>query len=149
MNMQPRLEIEYLNDDPSKIWVNACNEKFAGATEQYINAQCLQKLADNLEDFPKSNKDEVLFEAGEEGERSGHCRLKFYCIDSAGNTAVHVSLSNGVVGNESADNQYIAKFKIQFEALSLDTFVSSLNLALRARAGSCELIGVRSYTQNI
>ncbi len=43
MNMQPRLEFEFLRSDPSKIWVKACNDAFAGETEQYINAQLLEE----------------------------------------------------------------------------------------------------------
>ena len=60
--MQPRLEIEFLRSDPSKIWVKACNAGFAGETEQYINDQLLQDLTAQLSDFPKSNLDEVVFE---------------------------------------------------------------------------------------
>ncbi len=147
--MQPRLEIEFLSDDPSKIWVKACNEKFAGETEQYINAQWLTELAENLSGFPKSNLDEVVFEAGSESSKNGYCKFKFYCTDSAGHTAILVSISNGISGNETADNQSFAKFKIQFEALSLDTFASSIKLALKSGSGVSELIGIKPYTQNV
>jgi hypothetical protein len=139
--MEPRLEIEFLRNDPSKIWVKACNEGFAGETEQYINSQCLQELSDQLLGFPKSNSDELIFEVGEENSTDGHCLLKFYCIDSAGHTAVLVSISN--------DSSNIAKFTVQFEALSLDIFNSSIKHAIEVGRGSSELKGINAYTQNI
>ncbi|MGY0403819.1 hypothetical protein [Pseudoalteromonas sp. PAR1] len=139
--MQPRLELEFLQDDPSKIWVKACNERFAGETEQYFNAQSLRDLAENLSSFPKSNSDEIIFEVGEVGSSYGHCFLKFYCIDSAGHTAVFISVSDGESNS--------AKFTVQFEVLSLDMFVSSINFALKSGNGVSELIGINAYTQNI
>ncbi|MBA6262220.1 hypothetical protein [Colwellia sp. Bg11-12] len=139
--MEPRLDIEFLRDDPSKIWIKACNEAFAGETEQYINAQCLQELAEQLTGFPKSNSDEVVFKVGVENSDYGHCLLKFYCIDSAGHTAVLVSVSN--------DSFNIAKFTVQFEALSLDMFISSIKYAIEVGKGSSELKGINVYTQNI
>ena len=139
--MQPRLEIEFLRDDPAKIWVKACNETFAGETEQYINAQMLEKLAEQLSAFPQSSSDEVIFKAGEVDSLYGHCELKFHCFDSAGHTAVFVSVSN--------DSACIAKFIVQFEALSLDAFVASIKLALKSGSGVSELIGIKPYTQNV
>tara|TARA_R110001583_G_scaffold142695_1_gene294876 strand:- start:210 stop:629 length:420 start_codon:yes stop_codon:yes gene_type:complete len=139
--MQPRLEIEFLRDDPSKIWLKACNEGFAGETEQYVNARLLQELAEQLSGFPKSNADEVVFEIGKEGSKYGYCMLKFYCFDSAGHTAVLVSVLD--------DNSNNAKFTVQFEALSLDMFVSSMKSAIEIGKGTSELKGINAYTQNI
>ncbi|MUH71992.1 hypothetical protein [Psychrosphaera haliotis] len=139
--MQPRLEIEFLRDDPAKIWVKACNESFAGETEQYINAQVLEKLAEQLSSFPQSNSDEVTFKVGDVGSPNGHCEFKFHCFDSAGHTAVLVSLSN--------DCASIAKFTVQFEALSLDVFISAIKLALKSGSGVSDLIGIKPYTQNV
>ncbi|KTF16328.1 MULTISPECIES: hypothetical protein [unclassified Pseudoalteromonas] len=139
--MQPRLEIEFLRNDPSKIWVKACNETFAGETEQYINAQMLEKLAEQLSVFPKSNSDEVTFEVGDADSTYGHCELKFHCFDSAGHMAVLVSVSN--------DRECVAKFTVQFEALSLDAFVSSIKVSLNSGSGVSELIGIKPYTQNV
>ena len=141
MNMEPRLEIEFLQGDPAKIWVKACNETFAGETEQYINAQALEKLAEQLSAFPQSNSDEVTFTIDDVDSPYGHCNLKFHCFDSAGHTAVLVSLSN--------DSACTAKFNVQFEALSLDAFVSSIKLALKSGSGISELIGIKPYTQNV
>jgi len=139
--MQPRLEIEYLRSDPSKIWVKARNETFAGETEQYINAQLLEELAHKLSMFPKSNSDEVTFRVGDIDSAYGHCDFKFHCFDSAGHTAVLVSVSN--------DSACVAKFTVQFEALALDNFVSSIKLALKSGSGLSELIGINPYTQNV
>ena len=139
--MQSRLEIEFLRGDPSKILVKASNEGFAGETEAYINDQLLQELAEQLSGFPKSNSDEVVFGFGDEDSKYGYCMLKFYCFDSIGHTVVSVSVSN--------DNSCIAKFTVQFEALSLDMFVSSIKLALESGSGVSELIGIKPYTQNV
>ena len=108
---------------------------------QYINAQCLQELAEQLSGFPKSNSYEVVFKVGDENSDYGHCLLKFYCIDSAGHTAVLVSVSN--------DSFNIAKFTVQFEALSLDMFISSIKHAIEVGKGNSELKGISPYTQNI
>ena len=135
MQMQPRLEIEFLRDDPAKIWIKACSESFAGEAEQYINAQSLEKLAERLSAFPESNTDEVTFKVGDIDSPYGHCELKFHCFDSAGHTAVLVSLSN--------DSACTAKFIVQFEALSLDAFVSSIKLALKSGSGVSDLIGIK------
>ncbi|MBU0913156.1 MAG: hypothetical protein KKF22_11505 [Gammaproteobacteria bacterium] len=139
--MQPRLEIEFLRSDPSKIWVKACNEGFAGETEQYINDKLLQDLTEQLSGFPKSNLDEVVFEVGENGSPCGHCILKFFCFDSVGHTAVLVSVSN--------DNSCVAKFTLHFEALFLDIFISSLKSAIEIGKGKSELKGINAYTQNV
>ena len=139
--MQSRIEIEFLRGDPSKIWVKASNEGFAGETEQYINPQLLQKLSEQLSGFPKSNSDEVVFKFGEEDSKYGCCMLKFYCFDSIGHTAVLVSVSN--------DNSCKAKFIVQFEAFSLDMFISSIKQALESGSGFSELIGIKPYTQNV
>jgi hypothetical protein len=147
--MEPRLEIKFLRDDPSKIWVTANNESFAGETEQYINPKTLQNLSDQLVGFPKSNSDEVIFEIGEKDLTDGYCKLKFYCFDSAGHTAVIVSISNGIAGNQSSDNLCSAIFKLQFEAFSLDEFSSSMKRVLDLGEGKSVLIGINAYTQNI
>ena len=147
--MEPRLELNFLGGDPSKICLKACNEGFAGETEQYINEKWLQVLIEQLYGFPKSSSDEVVFEVGEEGSTNGHCRLTFYCFDSAGHTAVIVSASNGIAGNVSSDNLCTAKFKVQFEASSLDIFTSSIKRALEMGKGICKLKGINAYTQNI
>ena len=139
--MQPKLEIEFLRDEPSKIWVTACNETFAGKTEQYISAQLLEEFANQLSVFPKSNSDEVTFKVGDVDSAFGHCELKFQCFDSAGHTAVQVSVSN--------DNACFGKFTVQFEALSLDAFLSSIKFALKSGSGVSELIGIKPYTQNV
>ncbi|MBY6016772.1 hypothetical protein KUW04_03055 [Halomonas denitrificans] len=139
--MQPRLEFKFLQSDPSKIWVKACNNAFAGETEQYINVKLLEALAHQLSIFPKSNSDEVTFGVGDIDSTYGHCGLKFHCFDSAGHTAVLVSVSN--------DSACVAKFTVQFEALALDSFVSSIKLALKSGSGVSELIGINPYTQNV
>ena len=139
--MQPKLEIEFFRSDTPKIRVKACNQGFAGETEQYINDQLLQDLTEQLSGFPKSNSDEVVFEVGEEGSPYGHCMLKFFCFDSVGHTALFVSVSN--------DNSCVAKFPLQFEALSLDMFISSLKKALDIGKGKSELKGINAYTQNV
>ena len=139
--MQPRLEIEFFRSAPSKIWVKACNQGFAGETEQYINDQLLQELTEQLSGFPKSNSDEVVFEVGADGSPYGHCILKFFCFDSVGHTAVFVSVSD--------ENSCVAKFTLQFEALFLDVFISSLKKAIEIGEGKSELKGINAYTQNV
>ena len=139
--MQPRLEIEFLRDEPSKIWITACNEDFAGKTEQYLNVQLLEEFANQLSVFPQSNSDEVVFKTGDADSSYGYCELKFHCFDSAGHTAVLVSVSN--------DNACTAKFTVQFEALALDIFVSSIKFSLKSGSGVSELVGIKPYTQNV
>lgn len=139
--MQPRLEIEFVRSDPPKISVTACNEGFAGETEQYLNEQLLQNLMEQLSGFPKSHLDEVVFEVGEDGSPHGHFMLKFFCFDSVGHTALFVSVSN--------NNSCAAKFTLQFEALSLDMFISSLKNAIEVGKGKSELRGINAYTQNV
>ncbi|WP_210560392.1 hypothetical protein [Psychrosphaera aestuarii] len=139
--MQPRLILEFLHSDPSKIWVNACNNSFAGETEQYINDQMLEVLSEQLTNFPKSVSDEVTLKAGDACSTHGYCELKFHCFDSTGHTAVLISVAD--------DNENVAKFTVQFEASSLDGFVSSIKLALKSGSGVSELIGIKPYTQNV
>jgi hypothetical protein len=147
--MNPKLEIKYLESDPSKIWVCASNGRFSGAMEEYLNEDSLKRLCESLERFPKKVNDEVFFKAGEEDSRSGYCLLKFYCFDRAGHTAVRVQLNNGIASNQSLDEQNYANFKMQFEASDLDAFVSSLKSAIDKGNGVAELVGIESYTQNI
>lgn len=147
--MNPVLEIEYLESDPSKIWVVANNSSFAGCTEEYINESTLQNLASELEGFPRSSGAEVLFEAGSEDSHSGYCKLRFYCFDSAGHTAVIVELANPIASNVSVDNRCKVTMKLQFEASSLDSFRDSLLRALKAGKGKASLRGIHAHTQNI
>jgi hypothetical protein len=151
LKLKAIIELTFLRDDTAKVWITASNGRFSGETEQYINADVLQTLSEQLVGFPKSNSDEVIFEIGEKDSIYGHCKFKFkfYCFDSAGHTAVIVSVSNEIAGNESADNICYAKFKIQFEASSLDEFSSSIKRALNSGEGKSVLLGINTYTQNI
>ena len=147
--MEPKLEIEYLESDPSKIWVNANNSTFAGATEDYLNEKYLSKLVDELDGFPETMQSEVLFELGKESGRHSYCKLHFYCCNSIGHSAVIVTLANDLASNESEDNRCLAKLKLQFEASALDTFRASLLAGLKSGKGKATLMGISEYTQYI
>ncbi len=147
--MNPQLELQYLRSDPPKIWLVASNESFAGATEQYINENKIKTLRDDLTNFPKTLDDEVLLEAGKSETNYGYCKLRFYCFDSLGHTAVQVSLENEIAGNEKSDNRNFASFKLQFEAHELDIFIGSLSKALEAGEGYATLKGTRRFTENV
>ncbi len=139
--MKPRLELKFLYSDPSKIWVKASSESFAGETELYFNSEKLEVLVEELASFPSSISDEVVFEIGEKESRFGYCNLKFYCYDSWGHTAVLVSVSD--------EDLCSAHFKVQFELAALDKFNSSLRSALNSGKGIVKLEGINAYTQNI
>lgn len=147
--MDPKLEIEYLESDPSKIWVTANNSVFAGGMDVYINENTLRTLAAELEEFPRSSNAEIVYEAGSEESPYGYCGLRFYCFDSAGHTAVIVKLINEIASNVPDDNRCQVVMKLQFEAISLDSFKNSLIHALKAGKGKATLRGIYAYTQNI
>jgi hypothetical protein len=147
--MKPKLEIQYLKSDPSKIWITANNSCFAGAMEEYLNEKYLSKLAEELEGFPVSSQSEVTFEVGKKEMQSSYCRLRFYCYDSVGHTAVIVTLANGIASNETKDNRCMVTFKLQFEAVALDSFRASLVSGLRLGKGKATLKGINAHTQNI
>lgn len=139
--MEPNLEIKFLESEPSKIWLKACSDGFAGETEQYLNPQSLRELAEQLTGFPKSISEEVTFELGKETSSLGYCKLTFRCIDLAGHTSVSVLISN--------ENSFEAKFTMQFESLSLDTFTTAIIVAIENGDGVAVLQGIKPYTQNI
>ena len=147
--MEPKLELEYLKSDPSKIWITANNSSFAGAMEENLNENDLETLAIELNDFPTSNKSEVLFEVGSKESPHGYCKLRFYCFDSAGHTAVIVTLANSIASNVTDDNRCFVTMKMQFEANALDAFRSSIVSGLKSGKGKATLQGVNAYTQNI
>jgi hypothetical protein len=147
--MNPKLELRFLRSEPSKIWLVASNESFAGAAEQYINENEVEALRAGLTNFPKSINDEATLEAGKNESAYGYCKLRFYCFDSVGHTAVQVSLANEIAGNEMSDNRNFASFKIQFETSELDIFVASLSKALEVGEGIATLKGIRRYTENV
>ncbi len=147
--MNPMLELRFLRNEPSKIWVVASNEFFSGAAEQYINANEVESLRDGLTGFPESLNDETTLEAGKNESSCGYCKLRFYCFDSVGHTAVRVTLANELAGNEKSDNKNFASFKIQFEANELDIFISSLSKALANGEGTATLKGIRRLTENV
>ncbi|MBR9916331.1 hypothetical protein GYB29_01260 [bacterium] len=142
--MKSRLELRFLYSDPSKIWLKACNESFAGETEVYLNEEKLVVLVEELVRFPSSISDKVVFEIGEKESRFGYCKLKFYCYDSWGHSAVLVSVSNEVADSVSDDNLYSAHFKVQFELAELDRFISSLRSALNSGKGIAKLEGINA-----
>jgi len=147
--MNPQLELRFLRSDPSKIWLVASNESFAGAAEQYIDEDEVEALRASLTDFPKSLTDEATLEAGKNEPAYGYCKLRFYCFDSLGHTAVQVSLANEIAGNEKPDNRNFASFKMHFEANELDIFIASLSRALAAGEGTATLKGIRRYTEYV
>ena len=147
--MNPQLELRFLRSEPSKIWIAASNDTFAGAAEQYINGIEIEALRDKLSGFPVTVEDEAILEAGKNEMTHGYCKLRFYCFDTIGHTAVQVSLADEIAGNEKPDNRNFASFKIQFEANELDHFVASLRKAIAAGEGTAILKGVRRFTENV
>lgn len=147
--MEPKLEIEYLESNPSKIWVTANNSSFAGTMEGYLNKKTLHKLVNDLEGFPDSAQSEAIFELGSKEAPYAYCSLRFYCFDSVGHTAVIVTIANDIASNETEDNRCFVTMKLQFEATALDSFRASLLSRLEAGKGKAILEGIDAYTHNI
>ena len=147
--MNPKLEIEYLGGDPSKIRVTANNSGFSGTMEGYLNDSALHKLADDLKGFPVSNHSEAIFELGSREAPDGFCSLRFYCFDLAGHTAAIVTLANEIASNETEDNRCFVTLKLQFEAAALDSFRATLVYGLGMGEGKAVLESINAYTQNI
>ena len=143
--MIPRLSLRYYESEPSKLWVSASDGVFAGSTEDYINKDSLEALAEELEQFPKTIQSESIFESSARDKRFGYIMLRFYCFDSIGHTAVQVTLDS----NQSGSERTTVSLKMQFEANSLDSFLHQLRNSLCKGEGECHLEGISPYTQNI
>jgi hypothetical protein len=92
LSMNAGLKITYLYHDGDIIEVRivAENASFRGSTDVYVGTDGLLEAAAVLEGFPKDRQDtrEVVFGAAGPKFAGGSGRLKFYCKDGAGHTAL-------------------------------------------------------------
>lgn len=135
LKVEPCMELEYTESDPSIIRVQGCNGLFSGYTETYINSKWLTKLLDDLSGFPKSTDSVVEFNDGEDWS----IHLKFICEDNLGHCALWMSMKTGRDAFGEREN---AHFKITFEPVALDGFCLSLSNCLKNGEGFSRLKGL-------
>ena len=139
--MESELEIEYVIDEPTKIFVKASNGYFSGYTEDYINAKWLVSLADELVGFPKNLESEVNFYSSPTDPENSILSLHFYCHDNKGHTSAKVRI-RGTKNNKLSSE--LAAFEMQFEVSALDRFVQNiLSIPLRG-TGKLKLTGIKN-----
>ena len=111
----------YIDDDESlQFQIEVCNDSCKSILEFYHYADCFQEFAKGLTDFPKSIKDTIIFQVGEDGVESNWAyflKLKVYCYEPNGHSAIYVIMDN----RGSEPTRHRSEF-------SLTTLPASLNL---------------------
>jgi hypothetical protein len=133
------LEIVVTDPDPDYLGIEifASSARFSGATKIYAGLDELTQLAEVIERFPTSSKDERKYVFGEKnkGVAGGYCALRFYCRDGAGHIAVEVEF-------EDDDAYYYdasAKFSFPVLPTEIDEFVRQLRFIDKAQSGHAML----------
>ncbi|MET1256815.1 hypothetical protein [Aliikangiella maris] len=135
--MENFLEIEYINDNPSKIRVKASNGYYAGFCETYINRNWFRTFSEKLKRFPHEVS-EVVFESEPGLGEKATCYIKVYLKDKLGHVNLCVALKYGVHSYEAIGE---SKFIIDCELSQLDSFSKSLDKALNSDHCFVKLIG--------
>lgn len=137
--MEAFIEIEFVNGEPSKIRVKASNGYYSGFTEDYINANWLIAMMEELKGFPKKTDSTVTFESEPGKKEDANLYFKFYCKDDFGHTGIRVCMKEGIYASSSEDE---ARFIINYEAAALDNFIKSLSHVINNGHGTATLQGV-------
>ena len=98
MEQYIKISVIYIDDDESlQFQIEVCSASCKSILEFYDYADCFQEFAKGLTNFPKTIKDNVVFQVGEDGEESNWAyflKLKVYCYEANGHSAINVIMDN-------------------------------------------------------
>jgi hypothetical protein len=125
-----------------QIGIAASNGAFSGATKLYLalHSPELKVLAARLSGFPTSIDQVINFDLGITDQEQPAVRLKFYCRDRAGHTAVDIAIRRSVFDDPKPkyppEN---ASFTLYFVPAGLDRFVDELIALIQEDDGAAIL----------
>jgi hypothetical protein len=97
--------------------ISVSNGYYSAYSDFYGDIQTFKEFASSLTTFPRSIKDIILFEVGEDDEKyTGYLSIKAFCYDESGHAALRVRI------NKHGDDVSSAKseFTIVAEAASIN-----------------------------
>lgn len=90
----PRIELKVIwtdDDDMLQLVVSASNGLTSSSMEVYAYPAEVEAFASGLEAFPRTARDEVVWESGSADPKwYGHMRLRAYVLDGSGHSALEV-----------------------------------------------------------
>ena len=127
--MNPEIIITALNideddNDFTKYKIYLSNGEASANLEFYEYLDCFKEFAEKLEFFPKNADDSITFQIGENSEQwAYYLRLKVYCYEPNGNSAIYVELDN----HEKNTDRIKSEFFIKTLPASLNKLGQKLN----------------------
>jgi hypothetical protein len=122
---QLKMEVVWFDEDLVEIEFSVRSERFSGTANIYAGLTVFEELAALLNGFPKHPHDVQEFELGDEKLAGyGGVKIKFYCKDSLGHLAAHVTVFSHSLQTENLIER--ASIQIDLVPSSIDSFVSEL-----------------------
>jgi len=117
------LNIDKDDDDFTKFRIYLNNGSASASFEFYNYVDCFNEFGNELESFPKSVNQTVIFQVGENSEKwAYYMKLKVYCYEPSGNSTIHIELDN----HDSAPNLIKSEFHIKTIPSALNKFGQAL-----------------------
>jgi hypothetical protein len=109
-------------EEPYHVQLNweVSNGNISSRFEYYDNADSLNRMAENLEQFPKHSSDVFLYEIGSEKPEDNfayYFRFRVFTTDGFGHSAIQIRFCN----NNVLPYREIAEFCIQVEPAAINT----------------------------
>jgi hypothetical protein len=112
--------------DMFELRVRASNGEFTAQAEMYVDLNSCRDMASVLRGFPTDKTDFREFALGtfKKDHAGGGARVRFWCLDSVGHSAVQVHIRND--GRRNGRTEAEAAFDIPVEPAAVDSFVEQL-----------------------
>lgn len=121
MEQYIKITVVQIDDDELKFQIEVCNEFCKSVLEFYHYADCFQEFAKALINFPKTINDIVTFQVGEDGGEMNWAyflKLKVYCSEPNGHSAIHIIIDN----RQDEPERHRSEFSLTTLPASLNTF---------------------------
>ena len=131
------ISVLWFDSDMIELRIRAASDRFAGSCDVYVSHGTLGEFASALAGFPAGLKDERCYEFGTLDPQSvpGFCEFRFYCTNSAGHTALDITIHDNYTKHPKSS----AKFIIPIEPAGVDNFVQGLKRLNHGRQGEAYL----------
>lgn len=89
------IEVIWFEDEEVKYKLSVNNGIVLSTLEYFAYADTFKKFASRLKSFPKESNSIVCYQIGNENEDwAYHLKLKVFCFDSSGATAIEILMNN-------------------------------------------------------
>ncbi len=134
MNKSIAIKSIWEDSDLFEIKIKAFNGMFSGQADCYTTREEMEKLAKDLQGFPKSINDEYEFSTGP-NENFSTFSLKFACINKSGHIVVEIRISEKIIYSNIPNVDNFAKFRMPIEAAGIDVFSGQIEYLSKSEIG--------------